>query len=161
GLCHYREPTGNIAAFLKGIKEEVVKLKELHAPNITLHKEIKSLRDELFNASTVLESRTSVLQARSVELPTCISMVFLPASFVTSVFSMDTLSSSVNIREFAITLVAVCGVTGSKAARKTGGENEDHSTSTSRKPFARKPLKWTRRATDPKAGVDLERNRQT
>lgn len=121
-------PKGKNISYLKHIKEEIIDLEHLRASNLARQEEIKSLRDgvnihcswamnhlltdtQLFNASTVREARTSVLQGRNIELITYISMIFLPASFVTSVFGMQILNYSVNIRYFAIIFVTVCGVT--------------------------------------------------
>ncbi|KAL5391992.1 hypothetical protein PMIN02_006346 [Paraphaeosphaeria minitans] len=59
---HDPGPTSNTVSFLKHIKDKLVKLKELRSLNIERQEEIESLRDGLFNASTVLEARTTVLQ---------------------------------------------------------------------------------------------------
>jgi Mg2+ and Co2+ transporter CorA len=67
---------------------------------------------KLFNASTVLEARTTVLQGRNIQLLTYISMLFLPASFVTSLFGMEAvLPPSMEIKAFALIFGLVCGLT--------------------------------------------------
>lgn len=127
---------------------------------------------QLFNASTVLEARTTVLQGRNIELLTYISMIFLPASFVTSVFGMDILSSSVKIRDFAIIFVAVCGITyatillfrlmhpfkRSRVGQNNSDEVQYHGNGNgaSRTPFWFRPFEWTRRARDADSGVDAQ-----
>ncbi|KAF2446871.1 hypothetical protein P171DRAFT_519221 [Karstenula rhodostoma CBS 690.94] len=173
-----QQPAGNNISFLEHINEEIVKLKKVQTLNLERQEEIESLRDGLFNASTVLEARTTVLQGRNIELLTYISMVFLPASFVTSVFGMDILISSVDIRDFAIIFVAVCGMTyatillfrlanpfrHSTGSWSKGDEDKDHGTNTSRGPFdwrSRKPFRWRQNAGDRIAHADLETNKQT
>lgn len=129
---------------------------------------------QLFNASTVLEARTTVLQGRNIELLTYISMIFLPASFVTSVFGMDILSSSVKIRDFAIIFVTVCGVTyatillfrlmhpftRSRVGQNNGDEVQYHGSGASRTPFWLRLFEWTRKARDADSDVDAQGNGQ-
>ncbi|KAF2473048.1 uncharacterized protein BDR25DRAFT_352524 [Lindgomyces ingoldianus] len=78
--------------YLQQIEKQMSKLKELQATNIAKQEEIKSLRD-------------------GKQLLIYISMVFLPASFVTSVFGMDILSLIVNIKDFAVVFSVICGMT--------------------------------------------------
>jgi hypothetical protein len=130
-------------------------------------------RAQDFNASTVLEARTTVLQGRNIELLTYISMVFLPASFVTSLFGMDILSSAVGMKDFAVMFVVVCDTTyamillfrlanpfrRSKGTwvKEEGGEKRNKPRS--RDLFDGKLFRRTRGARNAGAGVDLERNR--
>lgn len=67
---------------------------------------------QLFNASAVLEARTTVTQGENIRILTYVSMLFLPASFSTSVFGMQSiLPASTSIHAFAIVIVCVCGPT--------------------------------------------------
>lgn len=121
------------------IEDAIEKLTDLKARNVARQEEIVALRDgvstaqrtlicrspfpiadmltlkyrkKLFNASTVLEARTTVLQGRNIQLLTYISMLFLPASFVTSLFGMEAVSRpSMNIKAFAMIFGLVCGLT--------------------------------------------------
>ncbi|KAF2807142.1 uncharacterized protein BDZ99DRAFT_573034 [Mytilinidion resinicola] len=85
-------------------------------------KEIAALRDGLFNGSAVLESRNSsksadqslkqsqiaIAQGENIKILTLVSIFFLPLAFVTSVFGMTNLPSSVSMKSFGIALVFIC-----------------------------------------------------
>jgi len=67
---------------------------------------------QLFNASAVVEARTAVTQGRNIRILTLISLLFLPASFVASIFGMQTiLPPSVSLHTFAIAISLICGPT--------------------------------------------------
>ena len=63
---------------------------------------------QLFNASAVLEARNAIKQGENIRILTIISMVFLPAGFVTSVFGMQILPASTGLLTFAIVMPTVC-----------------------------------------------------
>jgi hypothetical protein len=106
------ESTGEYKICLSEIQQQMEKLQDLFKTNNAKQEEIKSLRDGLFNASTVLEARTTVLQGRNIQLLTYISILFLPASFVASIFGMDSvLPSGTSLRDFAIMFSVICGFT--------------------------------------------------
>lgn len=63
---------------------------------------------QLFNASAVLEARNAIKQGENIRILTIISMVFLPAGFVTSIFGMQILPASTGLLTFAIVLPTVC-----------------------------------------------------
>lgn len=70
------------------------------------------LQPQLFNASAVLEARTTVTQGQNIRILTLISMLFLPASFVASVFGMQSiLPPSTSLHTFAIVISVICGPT--------------------------------------------------
>ncbi|EDN97187.1 hypothetical protein SS1G_11712 [Sclerotinia sclerotiorum 1980 UF-70] len=78
-------------------------------------KEIRTLRDQLFSGTSVLESRKSVemaavtiLQGHNIKLLTMVSIFFLPLTFVTSVYGMTNMSTVQNFTPFGITMVTVC-----------------------------------------------------
>ncbi|KAM3081780.1 hypothetical protein ACMFMG_005226 [Clarireedia jacksonii] len=78
-------------------------------------KEVRTLRDQLFSGTSVLESRKSVemaavtiLQGHNVKLLTMVSIFFLPLTFVTSVYGMTNMSTEHNFGQFGITMVTVC-----------------------------------------------------
>lgn len=67
---------------------------------------IKALRDALFNASAVIESRASTRLGENVKLLTFVSIFFLPLAFTTSLWSInDKFSMSVLI--YVIIIVAI------------------------------------------------------
>ena len=63
---------------------------------------------QLFNASAVLEARNAIKQGENIRILTIISMVFLPAGFVTSIFGMQILPASTGLLTFAIVMPTVC-----------------------------------------------------
>ena len=63
---------------------------------------------QLFNASAVLEARNTIKQGENIRILTIISMIFLPAGFVTSIFGMQILPASTGLLTFAIVMPTVC-----------------------------------------------------
>ena len=63
---------------------------------------------QLFNASAVLEARNAIKQGENIRILTIISMIFLPAGFVTSIFGMQILPASTGLLTFAIVMPTVC-----------------------------------------------------
>ena len=63
---------------------------------------------QLFNASAVLEARNAIKQGENIRILTIISMVFLPAGFVTSIFGMQILPTSTGLLTLAIVMPTVC-----------------------------------------------------
>lgn len=101
-----------IISSLMAIESQIQQLKNLIKENGAKQEEIIALRDGLFNASAVLEARTTVTQGNNIRILTYISMLFLPASFSTSIFGMQSiLPASTKIYVFPIVMVAVCGPT--------------------------------------------------
>jgi len=112
-----------------------MKLEELVGENVRAGGNIRALRDgvcapllltfspfpssetdcpfiQLLSASAVLEARTAVAQGANVRALTLVSMVFLPASFSTSIFGMQILSQeTTSVYTFAIVISVLCGVT--------------------------------------------------
>ncbi|RDL41684.1 uncharacterized protein BP5553_01663 [Venustampulla echinocandica] len=64
------------------------KLKLLHARFQEHYKNVTALRDGLFNASAVMESRASTKLGENVKLLTYVSIFFLPLAFSTSLFAL-------------------------------------------------------------------------
>lgn len=78
-----------MASLRKEFEREVRGLNELHEENDDRRKEIRTLRDQLFSGTSVLESRKSVdmaavtvLQGHNIKLLTLVSIFFLPLTFV-------------------------------------------------------------------------------
>lgn len=115
----------------KDFEKEIKSLEKLYEENDDLRKEIRTLRDQLFSGTSVLESRKSVelsavtiLQGHNIKLLTlvCIilnlceyqaelgqvSIFFLPLTFVTSVFGMTNMPQEGNFDDFAIVMSVVC-----------------------------------------------------
>lgn len=76
-------------------EREIRELKNLIQENNGRRNEIKSLRDQLYSGTSVVESRKSVelseitiLQGHNIKLLTLVNIFFLPLTFVTSVFGM-------------------------------------------------------------------------
>ncbi|KAK0106339.1 hypothetical protein ONS96_003977 [Cadophora gregata f. sp. sojae] len=95
-------------------EREIKNMLNLYEENDDRRKEIRTLRDQLFSGTSVLESRKSVelsgvtiLQGHNIKLLTLVSIFFLPLTFVTSVFGMSNMPSE-GFKDFTITMVAVC-----------------------------------------------------
>ena len=66
----------------------------------------KALRDALFNASAVIESRASTRLGENVKLLTFVSIFFLPLAFITSLWSVND-SFSFTVLIYVIVIVAL------------------------------------------------------
>ncbi|KAJ2899935.1 hypothetical protein MKZ38_002734 [Zalerion maritima] len=84
------------------------KLREIWRQNESVRQEIKSLRDQLFSGSSVKESRRAIEQGDNIKTLTILSMVFLPLSFVASVFGITEFHIPTDDWRFAVTMVLVC-----------------------------------------------------
>lgn len=74
--------------------------------------EVRDLRDGLFGASSLFDSRTTVRQGDNIRLLTYITLLFLPLSFCTSIFGMQTLiPKTLPMSAFAITLPSITVLT--------------------------------------------------
>lgn len=83
-------------------------LNHIWMANESVRQEIKSLRDQLFSGSSVKESRRVIEQGDNIKLLTILSMVFLPLSFVVSIFGITELHIPPNDWRFPVTMVLVC-----------------------------------------------------
>lgn len=93
----------------------IAALKKQLARNLELKNEANALRNQLFSGTSVLESRKSVeisavtiLQGHNTKLLTLVTVFFLPAIFVGTIFGMTNMPSQGSHRSFAITMVSVC-----------------------------------------------------
>ena len=62
---------------------EIRQLEHVRDQNTREQKDIKSLREQLFSGTSVLESRKSLEQGQNIKLLTLVSIFFLPLTFVT------------------------------------------------------------------------------
>jgi len=115
----------------KDFEKEIKGLTKLYDDNDDRRKEIRTLRDQLFSGTSVLESRKSVelsavtiLQGHNIKLLTLVrthpstiqgkanekkvSIFFLPLTFVTSVFGMSNMSQEEDFKTFGVVMVVVC-----------------------------------------------------
>ncbi|KAM0324841.1 hypothetical protein ACHAQA_007807 [Verticillium albo-atrum] len=83
-------------------------LEVVAARNRATRKEIENLRDQLFSGSSIKESRRAIEQGDNIKILTLSSMVFLPLTFVTSVFGITEFTIPPSDWRFAITMVCVC-----------------------------------------------------
>lgn len=104
-----------MASLKKDFEAEIHALKVTMSENDDRRKEIKSLRDNLFSGTSVLESRKSVEQSEitveqghNIKLLTLVNMFFLPLTFVTSVFGMTNMDANASFWRFGVVLVTVC-----------------------------------------------------
>lgn len=100
------------AARMAPLKQEldaaVADLLQVQAKNERTRKEIGSLREQLFSGSSVKESRRAIEQGDNIKVLTGISMIFLPLTFVTGVFSITTVDVETWDWRFYTTMLAVC-----------------------------------------------------
>lgn len=99
----------------KQFEKEIEQLQNVLELNEREQKDIKSLRDQLFSGTSVLESREAVNQARitvmqgyNIRLLTLVSIFFLPLTFVTSVFGMTNMPPKGTFQPFGIVTAAIC-----------------------------------------------------
>ncbi|KAK3384966.1 hypothetical protein B0H63DRAFT_472038 [Podospora didyma] len=83
-------------------------LQETYEKNEKTRTEIRSLRDQLFNGSSVKESRRAIEQGDNIKILTGLSMLFLPLTFVTGVFGITQLEIRADDWRFPVTMVSVC-----------------------------------------------------
>jgi hypothetical protein len=112
----YADWRDRMEVFQKSFGRELKSLKTLSEECEALKREIRILRDQLFSGTSVLESRKTVelsavtiLQGHNIKLLTLVSIFFLPATFVGTVFGMRNLPIDGSFRPFAITMALVCG----------------------------------------------------
>ncbi|UNI17707.1 hypothetical protein JDV02_004030 [Purpureocillium takamizusanense] len=97
-----------MAVLRRELDKVVAELGEVLRRNERTRKEIENLRDQLFSGSSIKESRRAIDQGDNIQILTMISMVFLPLTFVTSVFGMTEFTIQVTDWRFAVTMVLVC-----------------------------------------------------
>ncbi|KAH8801460.1 hypothetical protein F5884DRAFT_684657 [Xylogone sp. PMI_703] len=85
-------------------QEEVNRLKDLKSQFEILHRKTMTLRDGLFNASSVIESRESARLGQNVKLLTYVSIFYLPLAFSAAIWSIN---ESYSTSAFAITSILV------------------------------------------------------
>ncbi|KPM33946.1 hypothetical protein AK830_g12627, partial [Neonectria ditissima] len=97
---------------MAGLRHELDKvvreLGEVLKRNERTRKEIENLRDQLFSGSSIKESRRAIEQGDNIRILTMISMIFLPLTFVTSVFGMTEFTIPASDWRFALVMVLVC-----------------------------------------------------
>ncbi|KAH8653624.1 hypothetical protein BX600DRAFT_471266 [Xylariales sp. PMI_506] len=89
--------------------DEVVSVLQLvRERNENTREVIKSLRDQLFAGVSVIQSRRAIEQGNNIKMLTSISLVFLPLTFVTSVWSMTGFPLEVESWQFPTAMVLAC-----------------------------------------------------
>ncbi|KAJ4387895.1 hypothetical protein N0V93_008498 [Gnomoniopsis smithogilvyi] len=91
-----------------GLEWSIDDLRVLIKSNDQLRHQIESLRDQLYSGSSVKENRLAIEQGENIKILTGVSMLFLPLSFVTSVYGMQAFTIPPNDWRFAVTMVVVC-----------------------------------------------------
>ncbi|KAK6065700.1 CorA Mg2+ transport-like protein [Seiridium cupressi] len=90
------------------LEAAVSMLHHIYAKNEATRQEIKSLRDQLFSGSSVKESRRAIEQGDNIKILTSLSMIFLPLTFVTGVWSMTGFPLDVDDWQFPATMICAC-----------------------------------------------------
>ena len=111
-FAHWRRRMTNIR---RDIEREVQGLELINQLNEEKRKEIKSLRDNLFSGTSVLESRRSVQQqaitvdqGHNIKILTLVTIFFLPLTFVTSVFGMTNMDPNDSFWRFGVVTACIC-----------------------------------------------------
>ncbi|KAL2278029.1 hypothetical protein FJTKL_14990 [Diaporthe vaccinii] len=102
---NYLSQLGTLRQELEQVIED---LKQVFKANELVRQEIVSLREQLFSGSSVKESRRAIEQGDNIKILTGVSMLFLPLTFVTSVFGITEFTFSANDWRFPVTMVGVC-----------------------------------------------------
>ncbi|KAF7958029.1 hypothetical protein EAE96_003596 [Botrytis aclada] len=92
---------------LEGIRKKLKLLQDIASRLSDKREEALDLRDGLFNASGVMESRASTRLGENVRLLTFVSIFFLPLSFRMAVWSINDTLFSLKALTIAGTLIAV------------------------------------------------------
>ncbi|KAJ4016875.1 hypothetical protein NW752_004009 [Fusarium irregulare] len=98
----------HMAAVRREFDKVIQELTEVLKRNERTRKEIENLRDQLFSGSSIKESRRAIEQGDHIRILTMISMIFLPLTFVTSVFGMTVFTIPATDWRFALVMVLVC-----------------------------------------------------
>lgn len=72
-----------MANLRRDFENEIRQLEQVQDQNAREQKDIKSLREQLFSGTSVLETRKSLEQGQNIKLLTLVSIFFLPLTFVT------------------------------------------------------------------------------
>ena len=109
---HWRK---RMAKIRRDIEAEIHGLELINRLNEEKMKEVRSLRDNLFSGTSVLESRRSVQQqeitvqqGHNIKLLTLVTIFFLPLTFVTSVFGMTNMNPNDTFVPFGISTACIC-----------------------------------------------------
>ncbi|KAM6479029.1 hypothetical protein HDV62DRAFT_163078 [Trichoderma sp. SZMC 28011] len=102
------EYAAKMAILRRELDKVVSDLGEVLKRNERTRKEIENLRDQLFSGSSIKESRRAIDQGDNIRILTMISMLFLPLTFVTSVFGITEFTIPVTDWRFPLTMVLVC-----------------------------------------------------
>ena len=104
-----------MASLQRQFTVEMTNLRTLIHENNERRAEIRSLRDQLFSGTSVLESRKSVeqteitvQQGHNIKLLTLVSIFFLPLTFVTSIFGMTNMPTELHLWTFGVVTATVC-----------------------------------------------------
>jgi Mg2+ and Co2+ transporter CorA len=96
-------------------QEVISQLKKMEMDIKDLRREIRIHRDQLYAGTSILESRKSVelaavsiLEGHNIKLLGFVSIIFLPAIFVATVFGMRNIPREISFKPFAATFVAIC-----------------------------------------------------
>ncbi|KAJ0114398.1 hypothetical protein J7T55_010787 [Diaporthe amygdali] len=103
-----RNYLGQLGTLRQELEHVIEDLKQVFKANELVRQEIVSLREQLFSGSSVKESRRAIEQGDNIKILTGVSMLFLPLTFVTSVFGITEFTISADDWRFPVTMVGVC-----------------------------------------------------
>ncbi|KAK5993903.1 hypothetical protein PT974_07341 [Cladobotryum mycophilum] len=105
-LAHDEGADEDLESVLGKVNENIRRLEERKAQFETIMAKTLTLRDGLFNASAVIESRASTHLGENVQLLTYVSIFYLPLSFCVSMWSVNESYSRVYLAIITILVAA-------------------------------------------------------
>lgn len=84
------------------LNEEISELEALGAEVHTFREQVRELRDALHGATSVLESRSALMQGERVKVLSYLGMAYLPVSTAASLYSMAVLPKAATLQSFCI-----------------------------------------------------------
>lgn len=100
-------PNSHLDLGIERIEASVEKLRGLQEVVRKKYTEVESLRQGLFGASALFDSRTAVRQGDNIRLLTYNTLLFLPLTFTTSIYGMQVVLPQLPVIYFYITLPCV------------------------------------------------------
>ncbi|PSR92346.1 cora-like Mg2+ transporter protein-domain-containing protein, partial [Coniella lustricola] len=97
-----------LATLRHDLEASLRELRALIKSNEQLRREIDNLREQLYSGSSVKENRTTIEQGENIKILTGVSMLFMPLTFVTSVFSMQAFHIPPTDWRFVVMMISIC-----------------------------------------------------
>ena len=100
-----------MAAIKNGVERELQELESIMKLNYEKMKDINALRDNLDSGMSARPAQRipiSTLQGQNIRLLTYVTILFLPLTFVTSIFGMTNMDPQSSFIHFVIATIIIC-----------------------------------------------------